>query len=87
MVEFCNEVLNQILNIKDENELGNVINDSLARFRNEKNAGHEGTYIMNMIVMLRIISPSTVETRRIEIIKHALNLFRELQRENKERII
>ena len=87
MVDFCNKILDQILNIEDEKELGNLIDDSLLRFRNEKNAGHEGTFIMNMIVMLRIISPPTLEIRRIEIIKQALKHFRELQRENKERII
>ena len=87
MVDFCNEVLDEILNIEDQNELSKLISDSIVKFRNEKSFGHESTYIMNMIVMLRTITPPAVDTQRTANIKHAIVHFRELQRVSKERII
>lgn len=87
MVDFCNEVLDKILNVEDQNDLSAVISDSIVRFRREKSFGHESTYIMNMIVMLRTITTTVADSQRNLNVKQAMIHFRELQRINKERII
>ena len=86
METFCNEIVAEIKAAKNETELIKVIGHSMSQLRRDRNSYNETGYIMNMIVSLGTMeapgSPSDTQNN----LRLAIAIFRELQKENRERI-
>ena len=87
MEAFCSEIVAEIKAAQNEAELIKVIGNSMSELRHKQNSFNESGYIMNMIASLRATYPiGDHSTEIIENIKLAIAIFREFQRERKERI-
>lgn len=86
MEAFCNEIVAEIKAAKNETELIKVIGHSMSQLRRDRNIYNESGYIMNMIVSLRTIEASGSPSDTQNNLRLAIAIFRELQKENRERI-
>ena len=86
MEAFCSEVVSGIKDAKSEAELIKVIGDSLARLRKERNSFNERGYVMNMILSLQAMDKQHVSVEALDNIRLAIAIFKQLQKEIRERI-
>jgi hypothetical protein len=86
MEAFCNEIVAEIKAAKNETELIKVIGQSMSHLRRDRNSYNETGYIMNMIVSLRTFEISDASSDTQNNLRLAIAIFRELQKENRERI-
>lgn len=86
MENFCKVVIKQIKSAKDERELILVINNSMRSIRQDRlfYDEAEAAYILNMIISLRA-NPLDLPKEMLHNINLAVNIFRQLQKENLER--
>jgi len=84
MEAFCNEVIAEIKDAKNETELIKVIGNSMAQLRTVRNSFNEDGYIMNMIVSLRALKAG-IDANSPEMhntIQLAISIFRQFQKHN-----
>jgi hypothetical protein len=86
METFCNEIVAKIKSVNSETELIRVIGGSMAQFRTDRNSFNEAGYIMNMIASLRTTEGEPHPSQTLSNIKLAIAIFRQLQKESRERI-
>ena len=86
MEAFCSEIVAEIKAAKNETELIKVISHSMSQLRIDRNSYNETGYIMNMIVSLRTMEASGLSSETQNNLKLAIAIFREFQKENRERI-
>lgn len=86
MEAFCNEVVTEIKRAESEVELISVIGNSLSRLRKERNSFNERGYIVNMIVSLQAMDTQYVSVEALDNVRLAIAIFRQLQKEIRERI-
>lgn len=82
MVPFCDEVIREIKSASTQTELKEVINNSLSRLQGLNNSYSVASYIVRIIVMLRVArteKPVEVELRNINI---AIETFKQYQVQN-----
>jgi hypothetical protein len=83
---FCREMVTKIKSVKSEAELIKVVSGSMSEFRANRNSFNETGYIMNMIAFLRTIEQEPHSIQTLNNVKLAIAAFRQLQKENRERI-
>jgi len=86
MEAFCNEIVAEIKAAKNETELIKVIGHSMSQLRRDRNSYNETGYIMNMIVSLGTMEASGSPSDTQSNLRLAIAIFRELQKDNRERI-
>jgi hypothetical protein len=86
METYCNDVIAEILAVQSEAELIKVISESTSRLRRIRNPFNEYGYLMNMIVSLRAMDQKGLPKESIDNITLAIAIFRQIQKDNKERI-
>lgn len=86
MEAFCNEIVAEIKAAKNETELIKVISHSMSQLRIDRNSYNETDYIMNMVVSLGTMEASSLPSEIQNNLKLAIAIFREFQKENRERI-
>jgi hypothetical protein len=83
---FCREIVGEIKAARSETELIKVISHSMSQLRIDRNSYNETGYVMNMLVSLRAMDASGLSTETQNNLKLAIAIFREFQKENRERI-
>jgi hypothetical protein len=86
MENYCKEVIDEIETAKNESELIHVISSSMTQLRKEKKSYNEAGYIMNMIASLRARHGQNILMGTLNNIQLAIAIFRQLQKENRERV-
>ena len=86
MEAFCTQIITDIKAAKSETEVIKVIANSMSVFRKERRSFNESGYLMNMIVALRTTNPNDLSTGTLDNINLAVAIFRQLQKESRERI-
>ncbi|MCD9017670.1 hypothetical protein [Parachryseolinea silvisoli] len=86
MEAFCSEIVAEIREAQSEAELIKVIGHSISQLRKDRKSYNESGYIMNMIVSLRSTKPGEVTTETLDNVKLAIAIFRQFQKESRERI-
>jgi hypothetical protein len=86
MEHYCKEVIDDIKTAKNESELIRVISSSMTQLRKEKKSYNEAGYIMNMIVSLRARDTQDPSMETLNNVQLAIAIFRQLQKENPERV-
>ena len=82
MVQFCDGIIREIKSASTETELKKLIDNSLSRLRTLNNSYSEASYVVRIIVMLRVArteKPIDVELRNINI---AIETFKQYQVQN-----
>jgi hypothetical protein len=86
MEDYCKEIIDDIQTAKDESELIRVIGSSMTQLRKEKKSYNEAGYIMNMIASLRARDTQGPSMETLSNVQLAIAIFRQLQKENPERV-
>lgn len=86
MEAFCTKIITEIKTAESEAELIKVIGNSMSLLRKERHSFNESGYVMNMIVALRSSNPSDLSPATFDNINLAIAIFRQLQKESRERI-
>ena len=83
MEAFCSQIIDNIKVADGEQELISIISNSLQQLRYERHSFNEEAYILNMIVSLRSLRASSIQSDSPEALNNmllALGIFRQFQK-------
>ena len=86
MEAYCNEIISEIMTAKSEVEIIKVLAKSMSHLRKVRNSFNESAYVMNMIVSLRAAEQNELSNQALNNSALAIAIFRQIQKESKERI-
>jgi hypothetical protein len=79
MVLFCEEIIIEIKSARTETQLKAIVNNSLSRYRMLKNSSSEASYLVRIIVMLRVAQTEKPSEMELKNMRLAIEAFKQYQ--------
>ena len=79
MILFCEGIIKEIKSASTETQLKAIVNDSLLRYKMLQNSSSEISYLVRIIVMLRVAQTEKFSEMELKNIKVAIETFKRYQ--------
>jgi hypothetical protein len=77
MILFCEGIIKEIKSARTETQLKAIVSDSLLRYKMLKNSANEASYLVRIIVSLRVARTEKLSEIELKNIKGAIEAFKQ----------